>query len=39
MIEKKTYQITADIIQAIDISPVDGGTVDSYVGLEFGQTF
>lgn len=38
-IERKTYQLTIELIQGRNLKPVDGKTVDSYIGVEFGQIY
>lgn len=38
-IERKSYQLTVDIFEGRDIKPVDGSTVDSYIGVEFGMIY
>jgi hypothetical protein len=38
-IERKSYQLTVDIYRAVDVKPVDGTTVDPYVGVEFGMIY
>ena len=32
-IERKSYQLTVDIYEGKNIKPVDGTTVDAYVGV------
>jgi hypothetical protein len=38
-VDRKRYQLTAEIYRGINIKPADGNSVDSYVGVEFGQLF
>lgn len=38
-IERKTYQVIIDVIRGKNIKPADGKTVDSYLGVEFGQVY
>lgn len=38
-IERKSYQLAVDIYEGRDIKPVDGSTVDPYIGVEFGMIY
>lgn len=38
-IERKSYQLAVDIYEGRDIKPVDGSSVDAYIGVEFGMIY
>lgn len=38
-VERKSYQLTVDIYEGKEIKPVDGETVDPYIGVEFGMIY